>query len=268
MADDRCIDLNADLGESFGVYSIGQDQDVLRLVTSANVACGRHAGDPRTMDATVRSSREVGVAVGAHPGFPDLQGFGRRLIEMSPDDVQLDVLYQIGALHGFCARHGVGLEHVKAHGALYNVALVNPDTAKAIASAVASYNSELLFVAPFGSALASAGRESGLRIAYEGFADRAYNADGTLVSRRLPGAVISDAVRAADRAVQMVTEGSVDAITGDRITLRVNTVCVHGDNPDAVKILREVRSAFEKNGIRVERMRAVIEAADGNHPGR
>jgi UPF0271 protein len=256
----RAVDLNADLGESFGAYTLGNDAQVLELITSANVACAMHAGDPRIMDDTVRMSREAGVSVGAHPGFPDLVGFGRRVIDVTPREVETDVLFQIGALAGFCRRHGVPLEHVKAHGALYNQAIVNPTIAAAIASAVVSYSDRLIFVAPFGSCLAQAGKDVGLDVAFEGFADRAYAADGTLAPRRLPGAVIHDPVLAAERACQMIESNTIETVGGETIPMSVHTICVHGDNPQAVAILSQLRAVLARNGIHVASMRVVLGA--------
>ncbi len=260
MADTCTVDLNADLGESFGAYTLGADPQVIKLISSANVACAAHAGDPRTMDDTVQMSRECGVAVGAHPGFPDLVGFGRRALDATPREVETDVVFQIGALDGFCRRHSVALQHVKAHGAMYNVSLVDPAIAAAIASAVASYNKTLIFVAPFGSCLAQAGRDAGLDVAFEGFADRAYAANGTLASRRLAGAVIHDPTVAAARALKMIQEHTVETIEGETIPITVHTVCVHGDNPRAVDILTELRSTFDRHKIQVASMRAVLSA--------
>jgi UPF0271 protein len=212
------------------------------------------------MDDTVRLSREAGVSVGAHPGFPDLVGFGRRVIDVTPREVETDVLFQIGALAGFCRRHHVPLQHVKAHGALYDLALVNPNVAAAIASAVVSYSDRLIFVAPFGSCLAQAGNDAGLDVAFEGFADRAYAADGTLVSRRLPGAVIHDPVYAAERVCQMIESNTVETVDGETIPTSVHTICVHGDNPKAVEILSELRAVLVRNEIQVVGMRAVLGA--------
>ncbi len=262
MAQLAAVDLNSDLGESFGVYSIGDDQDVLRLITSANIACGAHAGDPRVMDATVRACRDLSVAIGAHPGFPDRVGFGRRTMDASPAEVETDVLYQIGALGAFAVANGVRLQHVKAHGALYNIAVIKPAVAAAIARAVVRYDRHLIFVAPIGSALEHAGIEAGLKVAREAFADRGYNADGTLVSRSLPGAVISDARVAADRALRMVKDQSVEAVDGGSISIKVDTLCVHGDNPHAVEILGAIRSTFREKGITLTNMRKVLGVRD------
>lgn len=262
MAERFAVDLNSDLGESFGAYSIGEDQDVLRLITSANIACGAHAGDPRVMDATVRACRELGVAVGAHPGFPDRVGFGRRTIDASPHEVETDVLYQIGALGAFAVANGAPLQHVKAHGALYNLAVIKPAVAAAIARAVVRFDPNLIFVAPAGSALEHAGTEAGLTVAREAFADRGYNPDGTLVSRSLPGAVIADARAAAERAVRMVKEHSVETVDGGSISIEVDTICVHGDNPHAVEILRAIHSVFREKAITLTNIRNVLGARD------
>ena len=252
------VDLNSDLGEGFGAYTIGHDRDVLGLITSANIACGIHAGDPRVMDSTVQASRDLGVSIGAHPGFPDRVGFGRRTIDASPSEIETDVLYQIGALGAFALANRVTLEHVKAHGALYNLAVTNPEAAGAIARAVLRYDPHLILVAPFQSAMERAGIESGLVVAREGFADRAYNTDATLVSRHLPGAVISDPEHAAERALRMIREQMVSTIGGETISIQVDTLCVHGDNPNAVAILREIRSTLLDRGVAVTNMRSVL----------
>lgn len=252
------VDLNSDLGESFGAYRLGDDSDILRLITSANVACGMHAGDPRVMDETVRASRELGVSVGAHPGFPDKVGFGRRAIDATPTEIETDVLYQIGALAAFVVANGLKMQHVKAHGALYNLAVAVPDVAAAIARAVTRYDRTLILVAPVGSALEQAGLEAGLTVAREAFADRAYNPDSTLVSRRVTGAVISDSQVAADRAIRMIKERKVTALDGTSIPIQVDTLCVHGDNPNAAKILRAIRSSLRDNGIVLTNMRNVL----------
>jgi UPF0271 protein len=255
------IDLNADLGESFGAYTLGADLEVMKLISSANIACAMHAGDPRIMDESVQMSRNAGIAIGAHPGFPDLVGFGRRALDVSPREVETDVVFQIGALDGFCRRHSVSMQHVKAHGAMYNVAVENPAIAAAIASAVASYSDRLIFVAPFGSCLAEAGEAAGLAVAFEGFADRAYTANGTLVSRRLQGAVIHEPSIAAARAIQMIEDHTVVTIDGKTIPITVHTVCVHGDNPRVVDILKELRLVFAERGIHIADMRTVLRAA-------
>jgi UPF0271 protein len=252
------VDLNSDLGESFGAYKLGDDSTILRLITSANVACGMHAGDPRVMDDTVRASRELGVSVGAHPGFPDQVGFGRRTIDATPTEIETDVLYQIGALAAFVVANGLEMQHVKAHGALYNLAVANQEVAAAIARAVIRYDRDLIFVAPVGSALERAGLEAGLAVAREAFADREYNRDATLVSRRVNGAVISDPRAAADRAIRMIKEQVVTTVDGSSLPMKVDTLCVHGDNPNAAEILRAIRSSLRDNGITLTNMRNVL----------
>ncbi|MFZ5828030.1 MAG: LamB/YcsF family protein [Bacillota bacterium] len=238
------VDLNCDMGESFGAYTIGVDELIMPLITSANIACGFHAGDPLVMRRTVRLAREHGVAVGAHPGFRDLAGFGRRPMECSPDEVYGDVLYQIGALAAVCRAERVALNHVKPHGALYNMANADPHLARAVAAAVADFDPTLFLFALPGSALQKAGEERGLKVACEVFADRAYNPDGSLVARSRPGAVLADELAAATQARKMVQTGRVTAITGDEVEVRADTICVHGDNPHAVAFIRRIREAL------------------------
>ncbi|HEV2106641.1 MAG TPA: 5-oxoprolinase subunit PxpA [Thermomicrobiales bacterium] len=251
MSDTMTIDLNSDLGESFGAYTIGGDDELFDLISSANVACGFHGGDPRVMERTVASARDKGVAVGAHPGFLDLVGFGRRAIAATPDEVRTDVLYQLGALDAFCRAAGIELQHLKAHGALYNVAVKEPAIAGAIAEAVRAYNRDLIFLAQPGTALFAAGESAGLPTAREGFADRAYNADGTLVSRRLPGALITDPDEAAARMVRLVAEGRLQTIDGQDIELRVDSICTHSDTPGSVAIVRTMRERLEAAGVAI-----------------
>lgn len=252
------IDLNADLGESFGSFTVGQDDLVIPLLTSANVACGFHAGDPRVMDRTVRACKRAGVAVGAHPSFPDLVGFGRRVLEASPLEAETDVVYQLAALDGFCRRHGLPMQHVKPHGALYNHASRNAALATGIAAGIASFDPGLILVCQFGSELARAGAEAGLRVAYEGFCDRAYNADGSLVSRQIEGSVYHDAARAGEQALRMVEEGTVVAIDGAVVHLRVDTLCTHGDNPQAALFIRAIRERLASAGVEVRQLREVL----------
>jgi 5-oxoprolinase (ATP-hydrolysing) subunit A len=254
------IDLNADLGESYGSFTVGRDADLIPLLTSANLACGFHGGDPRVMDRTVAACRGAGVAVGAHPSFPDLVGFGRRVLEVTAAEAETDVLYQVAALGGFCRRHGVGLQHVKPHGALYNHANREPELARGIAAGVAGYDPGLVLVCQFGTELARAAEAAGLAVAYEGFADRAYNPDGSLVSRQVPGSVYHDAGQAAEQALRMVTEGQVVARDGTVVDVRVDTLCVHGDNPEAVELVRSLRERLAAAGVRLERLGALLEA--------
>jgi UPF0271 protein len=254
------IDLNADLGESFGGFSIGRDAELIPLLTSANVACGFHGGDPRVMDRTVRRCREAGVAVGAHPSFPDLVGFGRRALDVTPVEAETDVLYQVAALAGFCRRHGLSMQHVKPHGALYNQANGSPRLAASIAAGVAAFDPGLLLVCQPGTELARAGEAAGLTVAHEGFADRAYNADGTLVSRAVEGSVYDDPDRATEQALRMVTEGTVVALDGTEVDVRVDTLCVHGDNPEAVRLVGMLRERLAAAGVSVRPLAEVVAA--------
>lgn len=244
------MDLNCDMGESFGRWALGDDEAVLASVTSANVACGFHAGDPLTMVRTVRLAKEHGVGVGAHPGFNDLVGFGRRRLEATPDEVYADVLYQIGALGAVCRAEGVSLRHVKAHGALYNAALVDPALAEAIVRAVRAYDPTLIVVSADGAMLEAA-RALGQPSALEGFVDRAYTGDGRLVARSEPGAVISDPEVVAARAVMLAQEGRIATVDGGWLAMRPDTLCIHGDTPGAARIARAVRAALEAAGIPV-----------------
>jgi 5-oxoprolinase (ATP-hydrolysing) subunit A len=247
----RTIDLNCDMGESFGAWTMGADEMVMPYITSANVACGAHAGDPRVMRRTVRLAREHGVSVGAHPGFADLQGFGRREMQVDPSEIEDSLVAQIGALAAIARVEQVPLRHVKAHGALYNMAVRDRRLADAIASAIKAFDPTLvMFVLP-NSALETAGREAGLRVALEGFADRSYEADGSLTPRSRTGAVIHDPETVVQRAVRMIRDGVV--LTSDRheITLRIDTLCVHGDTPGAAELTRQIRSSFKDAGIAV-----------------
>jgi UPF0271 protein len=249
------IDLNSDVGESFGAYRIGADADVMRSITSANVACGYHAGDPAVMRETVRLARAAGVAVGAHPGFPDLVGFGRRELRASPREVEDLVLYQIGALAAIAASEGVSLFHVKAHGALYNMAARDRSLADAIARAVVAFDRSLVLFGLPGSELLRAGEAAGLRVASEGFADRAYAPDGSLAPRTAPGSVIHDPDEVVRRSLRMVTGGQVTATDGSTLALAVDTLCVHGDTAGAAELTRRLRDGLEKRGVAVRAFR-------------
>jgi UPF0271 protein len=250
----RKVDLNADLGESYGRFVVGNDEELVPLLTSANVACGFHGGDPRVMDATVRACKAAGVAVGAHPSFPDLVGFGRRALAVTGAEAETDVIYQVAALDGFCRRHGLTLQHVKPHGALYLEANRNPELARGIAAGIAAYDRRLLLVCQSASGLARAGEEAGLAIAFEAFADRTYQPDGSLTPRNVPGSVIHDPERAAEQAVRMVTDGTVVAREGTVVQLRVDTICAHGDNPQAAEVMRMVRAALVTAGVTLHSM--------------
>jgi UPF0271 protein len=252
------IDLNCDCGESFGSWMMGDDAAILPHVTSANIACGAHAGDPDVMRRTVRLARDSGVSVGAHPGFPDLQGFGRRLIKMSPDEIGNSVLAQIGALDAIARAEGVTVTHVKPHGALYNHAAITPVVAEAIARAVASFDSDLILVGLAGSALVEAGRAAGLYVAAEAFADRAYEADGTLRSRQLPGAVIHDNDQSLTQVINMVMHGYTLTSDGVRVQLEADTICLHGDTPGAADRAAALRQGLQSAGIEVAPIRRVL----------
>jgi len=245
------IDLNADLGESFGPWPMGTDEALMSSITSANVACGFHAGDPSVMRRTVALAKANGVAVGAHPGFPDLVGFGRREMAASPDEVADMVLYQVAALAGVAASQGVRLQHVKAHGALYNMAAKNRALAEAIARGTAAFDRSLILFGLPDSELLRAGEKAGLRVAAEVFADRAYEPDGTLASRSKPGSVIHDQQEVVARALRMVRDGVVTATNGSTITLRADTICLHGDTPGAATLARLVRRGLDDAGIAV-----------------
>jgi UPF0271 protein len=248
----RSIDLNSDLGESYGAFQIGYDAELFPLISSANIACGFHGGDPRVMERTVAAAKEHGVAISAHPGYPDLVGFGRRPIAATPDEVRTDTLYQLGALDAFCRAAGVPMRHVKAHGALSNVAVKDAEIARAIAEAVVAYDKRLALVVMPWTEVEKAGKMAGLPLLMEGFADRAYHSDGTLVSRKEPGAMITDPQEAAARMLRLVTEGKVTTIEGVDLELDVDTICTHSDTPGAVEIVRAMRRRFEEADIVVQ----------------
>lgn len=246
------IDLNADVGESFGAYAYGDDTAILRSVTSANVAAGFHAGDPTVIRRTLVQARELGVSVGAHPAFPDLQGFGRRAMVLEPSEAEDLVLYQIAAVAGLARAEGLTLAHVKPHGALYNQATRERGLAEAIARAVHAFDAGLALFAPPHSALSAAGRALGLRVVHEGFADRAYQPDGSLVPRRQPGAVIANVEEVVTRAMQMATERTVMAVDGSVIQLDIDTLCVHGDTPGAASMAAWLRAGLTAAGVDVK----------------
>jgi UPF0271 protein len=246
------IDLNADVGESFGAYSIGQDAQLMGSITSANIAAGFHAGDPSVLRATIRAARAHGVAVGAHPSFPDLAGFGRREMTIDHGELEDIVLYQLAAVTGVAAAEGLALQHVKPHGALYNMAARDRRLADAVARAIASIGTTLSLVGLHGSALLEAGRDAGLRVVAEAFVDRAYNPDGSLVSRQQPGAVIHAVDDVVARALRLATEGEVITLDGSVLRLDVETICVHGDTPGAALLAARVRSGLESAGVEVK----------------
>ena len=273
------VDLNSDLGESFGAYTIGLDNEVIAHVSSVNVACGYHAGDPLVMEKTVAAAKAAGVAVGAHPGFPDLMGFGRRNMVVSPKEVKAYVKYQLGALMAFAAAEGIRLQHCKPHGALYNMAGKDMDLALAIAEAIAEVDKDIILLGLANSKMIDAGKQLGLRVANEVFADRAYQADGSLVPRKLPGAVIHDKDEAIARTVRMVTEGKVTAIceklkeniprqlfevpvqaaiTGEEVEIAAHSICVHGDNPSAVEFVKNIRAQLTARGVEIAPIREIV----------
>jgi UPF0271 protein len=250
------IDLNADVGESFGAYSLGDDEAVMRSITSANVAAGFHGGDPTVLRRTVALARTLGVAVGAHPSFPDLLGFGRRDMKMTPGEAEDLVLYQVAAVAGVARAEGVELAHVKPHGALYNMAAHDRELAEAIARAVFAFDPALVLYAPPRSALASAGRAIGLRIAIEGFADRAYRPDGSLVPRSESGAVIGNVEEVVTRAMQMAVERTVNAVDGATIRLDADTICIHGDTAGAASMAAWMKAGLLSAGVDVRAPRS------------
>ena len=245
------IDINCDMGESFGPWGMGADDQVMPHITSANIACGAHAGDPVVMRRTIRLAKSAGVAVGAHPGFADLQGFGRREMIVDPGEVEASLIAQIGAIAAMARAEALPLQHVKAHGALYNMAARDRALADAIARAIASVDATLIMFGLPNSPMIEAARAAGLRIASEGFADRAYRADGSLTPRTEPGAVIHDVEAVVARAVRMATDGVVLTPDGTAVPLRIDTICVHGDTPGAPELTRRIRDGLRGAGAHV-----------------
>lgn len=255
------IDINSDVGENFGVYKLGLDEEVIPQITSANIACGFHGGDPGVMRRTISLAKRHGVEVGAHPGFPDLMGFGRRNIDATLEEIQDYVVYQMGALQAFALSQEMRLQHVKAHGSLYNMAVANLRISEAIAEAVAKVDRGIVLVVLASSRrepLLEIGRRYGIRIAFEAFADRAYRNDGSLVPRREKGAVIEDHEIVAKRALKMALEGKVVAIDGTEIELKADTLCVHGDNPAAVQMVKTIREGLKAAGVEVTPMKNLV----------
>ena len=240
------------MGESFGAWTIGNDAALMDHVTSVNIACGFHAGDPTTIRKTIETAIEKGVAIGAHPGYPDLQGFGRRNMSLSASDVFDIVLYQVAALKGICEASGGSLHHVKPHGALYNQAAKSPELSRAIADAVKAIDTGLIFYGGSGTALISEANECGLRTASEVFADRTYQPDGSLTPRSLPNALIDDPSKAMEQALQMVRLGTVTSLMGQTINIKADTICLHGDGAQALEFAVALRSAFAENNIDVQ----------------
>lgn len=246
------VDLNCDLGESFGAWRIGNDEAILEYVTSANIACGFHAGDPMVMKQTVHMALQKGVAIGAHPGLPDLAGFGRREMAVSAEEVYAMVVYQVGALQGFVKAAGASLHHVKPHGALYNMAAVNPALAQAIAEATYKVCPEAMLYGLAGSELIKAGEKAGLKTANEVFADRTYQQDGTLTSRRQPDALITERREAVQQVVRMVKEGKVRSQQSTDVAIQADTVCIHGDGAHALEFARFITETLQNEKIHIQ----------------
>jgi UPF0271 protein len=246
------IDLNCDLGESFGAYNLGNDEEMLDYITSANIACGFHAGDPSVMKRTVRLALQKEVAIGAHPGLPDLAGFGRREMAITPEEAYDMVVYQMGALSAFVRAEGGMLHHVKPHGALYNMAAVNKKLAEAIAEAVYKVNAQVTLYGLAGSELINAGAKLGLKTASEVFADRTYQQDGTLTSRRLPNALITEPQQAVKQVVRMIKEGKVLSRQGSDVTIKADTVCIHGDGTHALAFARHINEVLKNEDITIQ----------------
>ena len=255
------IDLNSDVGESFGKYTLGCDQDVLKNITSANVACGFHASDPLVMEKTVLLAKENGVGVGAHPGFPDRRGFGRRPMDCTTEEVRGDVLYQIGALAAIAKAAGMTLQHVKPHGALYNTAAKSETIARGVCQAMAAYDPDLVLVllaGPGGDMIRGMAQDHGLKVAREVFADRAYTPEGSLQPRGTEGAVLTDPEAVAQRCLRMARDKEVVANDGSIIRLEADTICVHGDTPTAVQLVASIKETLLKNGVELKPLGSLI----------
>lgn len=246
------IDINCDMGESFGAYVMGRDAECMPHISSANIACGFHAGDFGTMRSTVEAAKRAGVAIGAHPGLPDLQGFGRRAMALSAQEVHDLTVYQVGALLGFCRAAGVSLRHVKPHGALSHMASADDAIAQAVCQATAAVDRQLLFYSPFGSRMTAAAERAGLRVVHEVYADRSYQDDGSLTPRSQPGALIESLDQAMAQVMSMVRDGLVRSVNGRDVAIRADSVCVHGDQPSAVAFAAALRSELERQGVQVQ----------------
>ncbi|MGH4052886.1 MAG: LamB/YcsF family protein [Clostridium sp.] len=254
----KFVDINSDIGESFGVYKIGLDEEVLSYVSSANIACGWHAGDPMVMRDTVKVALKNGVGIGAHPGFFDVMGFGRRNMTVSPDEMKQYTIYQLGALYGFVKAAGAKMQHVKPHGAMYNLASKDGKLARAIIEGIWEVDRDLIVLGLAGSELTNAAKQKGLKAANEVFADRAYNSDGTLVSRSLDGSMIHDKSIAISRVIRMVKEGKVTAINGEDININVDSICVHGDNPEAAEFAQTINEELSRAGVEIKSLNQFI----------
>lgn len=247
------VDLNCDMGESFGAYTIGMDEEILDVITSANIACAYHAGDPKTMHKTVKLALEKSIGIGAHPGLPDLNGFGRRRMALTPDEVYDIVVYQVGALQGFVKAEGGTMQHVKPHGALYNMAATDSTLAASIAKAVVDIDDRLILFGLSGSELIRAGKEAGLRTASEVFADRTYQKDGSLTPRTQENALITDETVAVQQALNMVQKGCFQSQQGVPIQIQADTICIHGDGSNALKFAKKIKQALKNAGVVLEK---------------
>ncbi|MFG6448868.1 LamB/YcsF family protein [Roseateles sp. BYS180W] len=256
----RLINLNADLGESFGAWTMGQDQALLPWLGAANIACGFHAGDPLVMRRTVRAAQALGVSLGAHPSFPDLQGFGRRRMDIAPDELEALLIYQIGALQAMAQSEGAALSHVKPHGALSNMACADPALAAVVAAAVRALDAQLILLAPACSALADAGRQAGLRVALEVFADRRYLPDGQLQPRSQAGAVIHDSAEALAHVLAMLRAEALISPDGPPLPTAIHSVCVHGDSPEALATAQALHSGLRAAGYQLASLSEVLAA--------
>ncbi|SEA06358.1 UPF0271 protein [Thalassobacillus cyri] len=252
------VDLNCDMGESFGTYQKGRDEEILDYITSANVACGFHAGDFTTMRKTVAMAVEKGVGIGAHPGLPDLMGFGRRNIDISPEEAYELVIYQIGALNGFVQSEGGKMQHVKPHGALYNMAAKRQDLSEAIAEAVFKVDSDLILFGLAGSELVKAGKKAGLRTASEVFSDRTYQEDGSLTSRKEINALLTDYEEAVSQVIRMVKEKKVHTVQGKDIDVQADTICIHGDGANALDFAKYINQALKESGIETAKIKDLL----------
>lgn len=255
----KIVDLNSDLGESFGAYKIGMDEEVIKLVSSANVACGYHASDPVVMKKTVAAAVNSGIGIGAHPGFPDIMGFGRRNMNISPEEAYAYVTYQLGALNAFCVQQGATIQHVKPHGALYNMAGKDYKLAEGICRAIYDFNPSIILLGLSGSQMINAGKDIGLRCANEFFADRAYEADGSLRARTKEGSMVTDENVAIERVIKVLKEGTVTAYTGEEIELKIDSICVHGDNAHALEFVKTIRERLGAEGIEIAPLCRVVE---------
>lgn len=245
------VDLNSDIGEGYGAYKLGLDDEIINYVTSINLACGWHAGDPLIMDKTVKLAAKEGVMVGAHPGYPDLLGFGRRALDITPEEARCYMLYQTGALMAFAKANGIKLQHMKLHGGFYNKACNDEKLANAVLDGIEELDKDIIIMCLSGSYMAKEAKRRNLKVAEEVFADRGYNADGTLVNRSLPGAFIKDSKEALPRVIKMIKEGRVTTADGQEIEIKADSICVHGDNPKAIEFVREIKEGLIEAGIEV-----------------